>query len=311
MKTSWHILGAGSIGCLFAAKLDKAGCKTTLIFKKLVDYRASRPTSFSFQLHTPTETLKLTMPASYAEDIDPIGHLLITTKAYDAIDAVASIAHRLDTNSHVVLLVNGMGLLEQLEEKFPQLSFYVGTTTEGAYRRSRRDIVHAGTGITKLGRRDTTRPPPWFSAFKSLEVSCRWESEIDRALWQKLAINCAVNPLTAVHRCLNGELKTRADLAEKLGHLCDEIAAIATAAGQSELAVRLHQQVSKVVSDTAANRSSMLQDIDAKRRTEIDYISGYLIQTAAELNIRATLNEELLAEIRKLELSMPIGKDLG
>jgi 2-dehydropantoate 2-reductase len=114
-----------------------------------------------------------------------------------------------------------------------------------------------------------------------------------------------------VHRCLNGELKTRADLAEKLGHLCDEIAAIATAAGQSELAVRLHQQVSKVVSDTAANRSSMLQDIDAKRRTEIDYISGYLIQTAAELNIRATLNEELLAEIRKLELSMPIGKDLG
>lgn len=249
------------------------------------------------------------MPASYAQDTNPIEHLLVATKAYDAIGAVASVAHRLDANSHILLLVNGMGLLEQLEEKFPQLCFYAGTTTEGAYRRSRQDIVHAGTGITKLGRRDNTSPPQWFSTFNSMELSCMWEEDIERALWHKLAVNCAINPLTALHGCLNGELKTRGDLAEKLGHLCDEIAAIATAAGQSELAARLHGQVIKVVSDTAANRSSMLQDIDAKRRTEIDYISGYLINTAAQLNIRATLNEELLAAIRKLELGMPTDKD--
>lgn len=250
------------------------------------------------------------MPASYTQDNDPIQHLLITTKAYDAVGALTSLKHRLDGNSHILLMVNGMGLLEDLEEKFPQLRFYAGTTTEGAYRRSKHDIVHAGTGVTKIGRANITDPPSWFSDFSSLEISCIWEREIHSALWQKLAVNCAINPLTAIHRCPNGDLRHREPLATKLHQLCDEIAAIAIAANQNELAGDLHRQVNKVISSTAANRSSMLQDIEANRRTEIDYISGYLIQVAAQLNIPAPVNKKMLHEIRKLESATPIHRDL-
>ncbi len=250
------------------------------------------------------------MPASYAQDNDPIQHLLITTKAYDAVGALTSVAHRLDGNSHILLMVNGMGLLEDLEEKFPQLRFYAGTTTEGAYRRSRQDIVHAGKGVTKIGRANIADPAPWFSDFCPLEISCIWETGIHSALWQKLALNCAINPLTAIHRCLNGDLRDREPLATKLHHLCDEIVAIAIAADQNELAGDLHRQVNKVVADTAANRSSMLQDIEANRRTEVDYISGYLIQVAAQLNIPAPINEKMLQEIRKLESAATIHRDL-
>lgn len=309
MSNRWHILGAGSIGCLFAAKLQAIGCETTLVFRARTDESVARRKTFSFELHSPEESLELAMPASDVDDTDPITHLLITTKAYDAIAALASVAHRLDGNSHVLLMVNGMGLIDELEEKFPLLRFYVGTTTEGAYRRSRRDIVHAGTGITRIGRRDTSDPANWFADFARLKISCVWEEEIHRSLWQKLAVNCAINPLTALYGCVNGELKNREQLAEKLRTLCDEIATVADAAGQSELAANLHTQVSRVVLDTAANRSSMLQDIEANRRTEIDYISGYLIHRATQLNIPVPENENLLYEIHKLESQRPRDRD--
>lgn len=279
------------------------------MFRARTDERTPEQSTFSFELHSAKNRSELAMPASYADDIDPIQHLLITTKAYDAIEALASVAHRLDENSHVLLMVNGMGLIEALEEEFPLLRFYVGTTTEGAYRRSRQEFVHAGTGVTKIGREENAVPVDWFADFARLSISCLWEAEIHQALWQKLAVNCAINPLTALNGCLNGDLENREYLVEKLRTLCDEIATVADAVGQEELAASLHTQVSRVVSDTAENRSSMLQDIEANRRTEIDYISGYLIDRAVQLNIPVPENKQLANEIHKLEFQGPTGKD--
>ncbi|MFK8047685.1 MAG: ketopantoate reductase family protein [Halioglobus sp.] len=301
MSRRWHILGAGSIGCLFAAKLQAIGCEVTLLFRANSDSQKARHSPFSFQLKGQHEQYKLTMPASYADDNETIEHLLVTTKAYDASEALASVAHRLDANSQVLLMVNGMGLIEELEERFPPLRFYAGTTTEGAYRQSKQAIVHAGTGITRIGRSDTLEPVDWFTDFSKLEICCTWDDDIHGALWQKLAVNCAINPLTALNGCVNGDLRDRESLAEKLHILCDEIVTVADAAGRHQLAANVHTLVNGVISNTAANRSSMLQDVEAKRRTEIDYISGYLIRRAKQLNVPAPENEKLLYAILKLE----------
>jgi len=301
MSRHWYILGAGSIGCLFAAKLQAIGCEVTLLFRAHGDRRKPRHSPFSFELQGQHEQYKLTIPASYADDSETIEHLLITTKAYDASEALASVAHRLDANSQVLLMVNGMGLIEELEERFPPLRFYVGTTTEGAYRQSKQAVVHAGSGITRIGRSGTLEPADWFADFSKLEISCTWDDDIHGALWQKLAVNCAINPLTALNGCVNGDLKDRESLAKKLHTVCDEIATVADAAGQRQLAANVHTLVNRVVSNTAANRSSMLQDVEAKRRTEIDYISGYLIRRAQQLNVPAPENEKLLQAILKLE----------
>jgi len=253
--------------------------------------------------------VELTLPATTSEDTSRISHLLITTKAYDATAAIASIAHRLDDNSHVVLLVNGMGLLEELAKQYPHWNFYAGTTTEGAFRKSPRHIVHAGTGLTKFGQSGRVDPPQWFSDFSQLPIRIVWEPKIDAAAWQKLAVNCAINPLTAIHCCLNGELEKQSLLAAELKLLCEEIAAVALAANQGELAADLHWQVNRVVKDTAANRSSMLQDIQAGRQTEIEYITGYLVRTAQELLVPTPLNRDLLQKIRTMTARKPTDRD--
>ena len=298
MASEWHVLGAGSIGCLFASALHRAGCDTTLILRdeKLTRERGSA----TVRIAAHKNITEIPLPISTPAGVEHISHLLVTTKAYDAGAALASIAHRLDENSHILVLVNGMGVLPELEAAHPGLKFYGATTTEGAFRTSRWEIVHAGTGITKIGRGAVKKTPVWFEDWSRLSVSCVWEEDIEAALWQKLAVNCAINPMTALFRCNNGQLLSRGDLAGQLAALCDEISTISAAAGQTATADGLYQRVGDVIEKTADNRSSMLQDVLAGRSTEIEYISGYLVGVARRLQLPAPLNEDLLTKIRNI-----------
>ena len=226
-----------------------------------------------------------------------ISHLLVTTKAYDVREAVAGIAHLLDEKCVVLLLINGLGLSEQLAAEWPNLDIYCGTTTEGAYNIGVQHICHAGRGETRVGREGQTSPPDWFGQWARAIDPCVWDRHIARALWSKLAINCIINPLTALHRCRNGELAQRSELAEQVGILCDEVATISRAAGFADIANTLESTVATVIAGTAGNRSSMLQDVDSGRPTEIDYITGYLLKVAAQQGISAPHNRALLERI--------------
>jgi 2-dehydropantoate 2-reductase len=281
------------MGCLYAHALQRRGCQVTLVLRAgapagklpvVVEYAGTRS-----ELHIDAIT-----PQSGAQ----ISHLLVTTKAYDVRAAVASVAHLLREDCAIVLLVNGLGLAEQLARDLPQPGIYCGTTTEGAYTVSTRHIVHAGRGETRIGRQGQREPPPWFGHWARALEPCVWDADIETALWAKLAVNCVINPLTAVHGCRNGELAQRPELAEHVAALCDEVAAISRAAGFGTVAASLHACVAGVIAGTANNRSSMLQDVISARQTEIDYITGFLLQEAARLGIDAPLNRALLEKIK-------------
>jgi len=144
-----------------------------------------------------------------------------------------------------------------------------------------------------------TEAPPWFDHFARGLDNCVWDPEIDAALWMKLAVNSVINPLTALHRCRNGELVTRADLAARVAPLCEEVARICAAGGFAGVAAALPETVAAVIAGTSGNRSSMLQDVEAGRPTEIDYINGYLLQVAEGHGIEAPCNRELVEEIQR------------
>jgi len=295
MAPHWHILGAGAIGSLFASQLHQSGCAVTLLSRQ----EQRDPVVLTIEQGDVRQNLSLARMGPAATGY--ISHLLVTTKAYDARTALAGVAHCLDEQSHIVLLVNGMGVLEELLADHPHLNFYAGTTTEGAYRAANGNIVHAGTGVTRLGHCASQPSPAWFQDWVAMSTHCVWDEDILTALWQKLAVNSAINPLTAIHRCNNGELLTTPAVADELRELCGEIARIAEAAGQGEIASNLQQTVEDVARDTSKNRSSMLQDVLAQRRTEIEHINGFLANTAKRLQIPAPLNTHYLNAVRNLE----------
>ena len=292
----WHVLGAGAMGCLFASALHRSGCATTLLVR---DTKGQGSAPVVVERDGARQECQL--PISATGDNTAISHLLVTTKAYDVSNAVADVAHRLNDRCQLLLLVNGMGLADALRRDHPTLDIYCGSTTEGAYRVAPRHIHHAGTGQTRIGKAGQREPALWFGQWPRAIDNCTWDAAIDEALWLKLAINCAINPLTAIHDCRNGELAQRQHLASELNELCDEIATISRAAGFEDTAATLKQAVSAVVAGTADNHSSMLQDVRAGRRTEIDHITGYLLAAAGRHGIAAPHNTALLASIHDID----------
>jgi 2-dehydropantoate 2-reductase len=293
IRPHWHVLGAGAIGCLFATNLQRSGLPVTLLLRE-------QHGEVPVLVEEGDRQRQLYFPTSGPGDAGYIGHLLVTTKAYDVCPAVTSVAHRLDQNSQVLLLANGLGYSHELRRALPTIDYYLGSTTEGAYRLAPLHIHHAGRGYTRIGKPGCSSPPDWFESWSRAVHPGSWDEDILGTLWLKLAINCAINPLTALHRCRNGEL-ARPPLAAQVLSLCAEIAPVCTAAGFPITPAALHQQVCEVIAATAANRSSMLQDVLAGRPTECNYITGYLLATARQHGIDAPRNDELLTRMRKLE----------
>lgn len=287
----WHILGPGAIGGLMACLLDGTGTTVTLIPRQ-----SPSDGYLTLQLEHQERLQTHRLSTSDAQENAEIDHLLITTKAYDALPAVQNVAHRLHDDSQILLMINGMGVAEEIQTALPEATLFLGTTTEGAYRQSPQHIVHAGRGETRIGGH-LKRPPDWFLSWTEALGQCMWDTDIQDALWRKLAINCAINPLTVRHDCQNGELDNTPALRREVSQLCNEIAEICAAAGHTRLAEELHDQVIRVIRGTAANHSSMLQDSRNGRRTEIDYINGYLMQVAHSAGIAAPINRSLYEEI--------------
>ena len=305
----WHILGAGSIGSLFACLLDQAGVGCSLVL------RPSDPAlergSLDILLRegsvTNRHNFALGSPASAA----PIHQLLVCTKAYDLEESIASVLPRLAPDAVIVLLANGLGYQQRIAEQWPRFTVVSGSTTEGAFRATHhgqnREVQRAGRGITWFGASELGAPD-WFSDWQELDAHCVWTSDMDAVLWRKLAINCAINPLTALHHCLNGALAERHELELAVRELCVEIATVTEAAGHPEAATHLHTSVMEVIRATANNRSSMLQDISAGRPTEIDYLTGHLVATAERLHITTPRNRSLLNAVRELETRQTLGR---
>lgn len=294
MVEPWHILGAGAVGQLLACKLQRAGIPAQLLCR---DLAAAQVLSQGIEYHEGSGSSRIPVSATSADQLDAIRALFITTKANQAITAFEQVQGLLRPDTPVVLLHNGMGVYEQLVQRYPSQHLFCGTTTEAAYRRGPCVLVHTGKGETSLGQFNGSDAPGWFTAFANSEEAFCWEADIAHSLWRKLVINCAINPLTAIHRCRNGELLDNPEYRAQAARVCAELAAVCRARGEESLADQVQDTAFAVMRSTAQNQSSMLQDVLHKRPTEIDFISGYLCREAHRLQVPCPLNEQLWQQL--------------
>ncbi|MBC2678376.1 putative 2-dehydropantoate 2-reductase [Pseudomonas baltica] len=278
---SWHVLGAGSLGTLWACRLARAGLQVQLLLRNAARLQAYRAAG-GLRLIESGEASVHCLPATDVAAEGAITRLLLTCKAYDAQAAIASVAARLAPGAEVILLQNGMGSQQAVAEMLPQARCIYASTTEGAYRAADFQAVFAGQGFTWLGDADPacpTHPAALLADLERAGIAHQWTPSIHSRLWRKLALNCAINPLTVLYGCRNGALANHHD---EVAILCAELAQLLGACGQVDAAQGLHEEVQRVIQATAANYSSMYQDVDQGRRTEIDYLLGYACQAALE-----------------------------
>lgn len=230
-------------------------------------------------------------------DTSRIEAALVTTKAGQAVRAVQALLPALSAKAEVLLLHNGIGPQDLIADCLqPDQRLYVGVTTEGALREDTGRIRHTGRGTTLAGPWQTPiSPGPLIDAMRQSSLQLNWEpdpGQVRLAVWRKLVINCAINPLTAVHDITNGGLLTETyrPVWQALTQLACQVA---SAEGIRLEEQEMLDQVETVMRATASNYSSMQQDVQRGRETEAPQILGELISRGHRHGIDMQPLEEL------------------
>ena len=305
MSTPWHILGAGSLGTLWATRLARAGVPVRLILRndaRLASYRAGQ--GLTLVEHGVEHTYAVI--GETPESPEPIHRLLVACKAYDAQSAIAQLQHRLAPDAELILLQNGLGSQDAVAAQVPSARCIYASSTEGAFRDGDWRVVFAGHGYTWLGDAGHPTPVLWLDDLQAAGIPHQWATDILTRLWRKLALNCAINPLTVLYQCRNGGLQAHQC---EVATLCAELAELLEYCGQPAAAEDLHAEVERVIQATAANYSSMYQDVANARRTEISYLLGYACQAAARHQLVLPHLQQLQARLVEHLLARGLARD--
>jgi 2-dehydropantoate 2-reductase len=240
---------------------------------------------------------RLGVPVAEAERADVA---VVAVKSTQTRDVAPALAGLVSPDGLVVTLQNGLGNREVLSGALGSHRVALGVATLGA------TLVGPGEVRFFPGRLELGAEPPVREAvvrlaalFEDAGLATEVCADIRPAQWRKLAANCAINPLTAVHRCLNGELLDDPARRRQLEQAAREVGTVADALGLPLGDAAAH--AAEVAHRTAANRSSMLQDVERGRPTEIDALCGAVVAEGERAGVPTPLNHALWLAVRRLE----------
>ena len=295
------IVGAGAIGLTFAAALARAHDIVLLARRSAVAERILRDgIAVEGEDGGANVAVRATTNAAPFADRDAV---IVAVKAYANADALVPLRGVLLPHALVATVQNGIDNAEAVRGALPGARVIAGSTTQGAVLLGDGRVRRVNRGVTTFARDDTAAPSSdeLAAAFVGAGLDARVADDVGLLLWRKLVIVAAINPLGALTGSTNGAVVTDPELVPLARALAAEAAAVARAEGVDPgdpwAAVEAAAQA------TAANRNSMLQDLDAGRPTEIDAISGAILHRAHARGIAVPVTEMVLRLVRARERS--------
>jgi len=298
------IVGAGAMGSLFGALLAEGGHNVWLcdIWQDQID--ALKQNGLKIEREGHTRNVRLNA-ASDPRQIGEAGLVLIFVKSTQTRSAAESAALLAGRNGWVMTLQNGMGNAETIAEHTPSNRILTGTTAHGATMLEAGSIRHAGAGPTTVGM--------WAGGEKGFQIAQQIADQFTQAgietaaveavrpvLWDKLLVNVGINAITALTGIKNGQI-LNLESTREISRIAVEEAASVAQAQEIEIRKDPAAHVFQVAAATAANRSSMGQDVDHRRPSEIKAINGFVVREAERMRIAVPVNRALTALVETME----------
>ena len=295
------VVGPGAMGCLFAARLKKAGNNVTLF-----DYRQERAgfiNEHGVSVEGVTGEYGVRLPAVTGKIPETPDIALICVKASQTREASERIEPCLGAQSRVLTLQNGLGNIEILHEIFGKDRVLGGVTAEGATLLGPGQVRHAGQGQTVIGPSDSLkgRAETIVSAFNEAGFETRSVDNVNDLIWGKLIINVGINSLTAITRLKNGRLPEIKGTKMVMEKAVREAVAVAHAKNITLPYPDPLTRVIEVCRATSGNIASMLQDVLNQRMTEVSFINGAIVREGKALGIPTPVNQTLTCLVQSIE----------
>lgn len=236
-------------------------------------------------------------------DVQPVDVLIVFVKSHETAEAMGTAEPLLSSRPTVLTVQNGLGNPETIAEFVPKSDIIAGTTTMGAVLLGPGRVRQAGAGATKIGRyfgSNDDRVDRVAAALRSADIETTVVDDVNAAIWEKVLINVGINAPSALASVRNGQLAETEAGRHVLERAISEAIAVARAEGVT-LEDSVVESAMAVAKDTASNHSSMRQDIEANRVTEIDALNGAITQRAQSHDIDVPVNETLTRLIQLAE----------
>ena len=298
------VVGAGAMGSLFGALLAEAGNDVSLYDVWVEHVQAINRNGLAVEREGKTRTVKIKATTD-AEQIGGAELVIIFVKSTRTREAAQTAQAIAGTDGTVLTLQNGMGNADVIADFIAPEHILAGTTSHGATMLGAGRIRHAGIGPTTIGTwadsaQGLQRAGKFADFFSRAGIETRAIEDVRSVIWNKLLINIGINAVTALTGIKNGQLLELEVTRELSRTAVTEAMAVARAQG-IDVYPDAVQRVFQVAEATGANRSSMGQDVDHRRQTEISTINGFIVREARRLGLDAPVNAALTALIETLQ----------
>jgi 2-dehydropantoate 2-reductase len=301
------VIGPGSMGLLYGSRLS--ACADVCLVGRSRDHVDEMNEKGITVRRGEEERLYRVRAVLPGEEKEAQDLIILFTKAYITREALAANRNLIGKDTLILTLQNGAGHEDILREFTDDAHILIGTTTQGSYRENIHTIVNSGLGDTVIGRITKGDEAPdsckkvqeIAELFEKAGFPCKVSDNIRFTVWNKLMINASSSLLSGVLGKPQGFVAENAHAWEICCDLIREICKAAEGEGCHFDYEEQRERLRKHLEAAPGGYTSIYSDLQNKRKTEADYISGAVVRAARKQGWRAHTHEIILNLVHAME----------
>jgi 2-dehydropantoate 2-reductase len=301
------IVGAGAMGGLWAARLAGTGHDVAVLDVSQPTIEAISRDGLIVENKDGTTGATRLLATSDPNDIGPSDVVFFFTKAHHTASA-ADLARPLVTpETTVVSQQNGWGNSDTLAGFYPADQIAMGVTYHSATVRAPGRVSHTGINRTFIGPyadgAPLDRAQAVGDALTTAGIETTVTADVKTEVWKKLILNAATLPVSGLTRLTIGAMGEPGPVLDVMDVLAAEATAVAVALGRNITLDERLEAIHTLLPRGGSGKASMLQDVEAQRKTEIEVVNGAVVREGERLGVDVRLNKAMVALIGGLERS--------
>lgn len=296
------VIGAGALGTLFGGLLADDGNDAWLLhhdpgYADEIDRNGVEIES------TDGDVRRVAVPATAdAARVGPADLAIVLVRSHQTVGAIREHGACIGPDTRALSLQNGLSNHRRLAEAVGEGRALSGVTYQGATLSGPGRVTRTAAGPSVFGGSDRAFAERVGRRFEAAGIGSRVVSDPLAHVWEKQLWGVAIKPVAALTRLPNRDLLANEGTAAVMKRLMSEAEAVAAARGVDVDADGAYDDLVGLLS-SSTHRSSMLEDVEAGRRTEIDDVNGAVVDLADEEGIEVPYNRMATALVRGLERS--------
>ena len=299
-----YVLGAGAVGCYFGGMLARARKDVTLIA------RSDRVNALNqFGLEMDCKSFQEVVPIKASSDLNTLADadlILLSVKSPDTEKVVQEIAYIIPRHAVVVSLQNGVSNVD-IAARYLKNPTFAAVVYVAAGMVGERTMKHHGRGELYVGSlqevtaEDQQRLMAVCNVFETAGVPCSIPSNLKKDMWLKFLVNCSFNAISGIGQTTYGEMVRIPEIVQQIEHLTQEFLSIASKEGVHISPEEAKEANALIANTMVTQRSSTAQDLARGKKTEIDFLNGYIVDLGKKHGVSVPYNETIVAMVKMLE----------